>query len=418
MNTGFPESLTPVSEVVDGLLRAVRLKKRVVRVGLSDAVGMVAAADVRARFDVPPYDRSLLDGYAARHEDVAPASPSAPVVLKVRASVRVHEAYRGEVGRGEAVEVATGSPLPRGSDVVIPYEHAVRSGDEVIVYRSYPRYYGVSKAGEDVRRGEVVLRRGELVRPWHLGLLAAQGLAEVEVFERLRVAVFDTGDELVEPGGELEEGKVYDSTRYLVKGYLRSLGLDVIDLGIVSDDPASVKRAFAEALQLGDIVVSIGGTSVGRRDHTVKVLRALEAVEYFVHGVALTPGRPAAVATVGGKPVFALSGMPVAALTELQVIFREFYRRFMGLKGLVTPVAKARLLRRVASDPGMVTVYRVRVCTRGGELYAEPLRLTGSGVLSTLIRGNALLIVGEEETGFDEGDEVTVELLSEVGECE
>ncbi len=406
------------SDVVKKLLKYTRLKIAEENIDITLALNRISSKDVLAERDIPESNKSVLDGYATYYKSIIGATSSSPVKLRVTGKARVDEKVKVLINPGEAIEVATGTMLPEQLDVVVPLEYTMREGDIIYVMRSLPKYYGISIKGEDIKKGEKILEKGEIIRPWHVGLLAAQGFREVKVYKRLRAAIFDTGNELVEPGQSLPEGKIYDSTRYIVRSYLEDLGLEVIDYGIVGDDEYKIKSMFEKALAEADIVFSIGGTSVGKRDYTVRVLSGLQGLEYFVHGLSLTPGRPAAVAVVSGKPVFALSGMPVAALSELHILFRDFLVKMLGIKGIVVPKVKAQLTRRVVSEPGMLSVFRVKVCRdRNGAYYAEPLRLTGSGLLSTLIRGNGLLIVGEDVTGIEEGELIEVEIIGEIKEC-
>ncbi len=399
----FPYKLTPPRQVVAEAIKYLRLKPATTLVEASyNAVGLYVAENVKAVMDIPPHDRALLDGYACRSSDLVYASEESPVILKISNSNRV--------GQGECIRVNTGDKIPGEVDVVVPKEYVMEYGGEIAITRSFPPGYGIGRRGEDIRKGEVIVSTGERLKPWHIALISSQGIRTIRVYELPRVAVFSTGSEVLEPGEPYRDGMIYDSTRRLVLSYLRWVGFPVDDKGLVPDNEDRVYLKFKELIARYDIVFSTGGTSLGERDYTVKALNKLKP-EYMVHGFAIKPGRPGALAVVEGKLVFALSGFPVAALSELELVFKPLVLKLFNIK-LEYPKIAARLTRRIPSQPGIVELYRVRVWRKNLEYYAEPLMLTGSGILSTLIRGNAILVVPENSTGYDEGDIVEVELIS------
>lgn len=404
--------LTPVEQVVSEILPRLRIGLSEEEVPLEEALGRYAARDVVARMDIPSEDRAVVDGYAVRSHDTQLASQTSPAVLRLAGRVLIGGYPSSPLGPGDAVEVSTGSPIPEGADAVVMLEHTRVEAGMVYVYRSVAPGYGVSRRGEDVKAGDLLVRRGARIRPWHIGLAAAQGYTALPVYREPCAAVLNVGEEVVEPGEPLGPGKIYDTTGYLVRSYLREMGLRVLSRGRVGDDEDAIERFYREALEECPFAFTIGGTSVGKKDYSARVLERLESVEYYVHGIALKPGRPAAVAVVGGKLAMALSGFPVAALAELQAVFEPAFHRALGLEEPVRPVVRARALRRIPATPGVRHIYRVRVYVDGeGSYYVEPLRLTGSGVLSALARGNGILVVPEDTTGVEEGGVVEVELI-------
>ncbi len=402
----FPEKLYSVREVVEGILGYTRLNIGEEEISIEvEALGRIASRDVKARIDIPSFDRSLLDGYAARSDDIVYASPDSPV------SLRLVPKSRGKVVSRECIELNTGEPIPEGADVIIPYEYTGRQGKIVYVYRSFPSGYGVGLRGEDVRKGEIIIHKGEKIKPWHMALVSSQGIPRIHVYRRLKAAVFSTGEEILEPGEPYVEGKIYDSTRRLVLAQLAEMGLEVSDEGLLGDNEEEIYVKYRSLLRDYDIVFSIGGTSLGRRDYTVKALKRLNPNPFY-HGFAIKPGRPGAIGVVNGRIVMALSGFPVAALSELELVFKPIIERLYNTS-LEYPMIKARLTKRVPSQPGILELYRVRVWIEDNEYLVEPLRLTGSGVLSTLIRGNGILKVPEDSTGFETGDYVWVEIIDQ-----
>jgi len=408
-------SFLPVSEALGALLRAVEppeLASDEVRAG--DSLRRFAAEDVLAAEDVPPFDRSVVDGYAVVAEDTFGSSQLNPAVLEVVGEVSAGErlAELRPLRSGQAVVIHTGGPIPPGSNAVVMVEHTRPSGSRVEVFRPVAPYENVSKAGEDFRRGEVVVRRGALIRPWHIAAMAAAGLSRVRVLERLRVSVVSTGGELSDaPGG----GPVRNSTKPLLLSLLAEDHCEPLDGGTVGDSVEEIREALARALAQSHAAITTGGTSVGPTDLVAEAVRSVEDSSILFHGLAIRPGRPTGAALVGGKPVFMLSGFPVAAYTGYLAVVRPVLYSMRRSSPDPEPVVEARLWRRVAKPVGVRAYVRVmlRVGERGFE--AEPLMLTGSGLLSTLTEGNGLLVIPESLEGYEEGEVVRVILLGPLG---
>ncbi len=411
---GF-KTLTSIQEAQRAFIAAVTHTPSEVFVPTPQAVGLYAARDVASPVDVPPFDRAAFDGYAVRSIDTLGASRSNPVMLRVVGKALPGAEFGGAVGRGEAVEIATGAPLPAGADAVVPYEEAARGGDHVEVYKPVPQFYYVSRRGEDVAAGEVVLKRGRKIKPWDIGVLASIGIKEVPVY-KITAGLISTGNELV----ELDEAppppaKIINSTRHVITALLRDFGVEVHYLGIVPDDEEAIYRAVSDAVRRFDIVITTGGVSVGEPDRVVRAVARLSP-EVLIHGIAARPGRPNSAAAVRGKPIVMLSGFPVASIVGFEVFAKPAILKMVGAKEEPLPVVKAMLTRRVTTPINVRSFVRVRVYRRDGKLYAEPLAVTGSGILSTLTKGNGLLIIPENREGYDEGDEVEVILLGPIND--
>ena len=405
--------LHSISEAVE-LLSRRGPKLRVERVPLDASLGRIAASIVKSPEDIPPRDRSVLDGYAARWTDISGASPDSPVRLRLEGYSKVDKPWQGSLGPGGAVRVDTGSLVPEGADVVVPVEYTREvGGGEVEVIGAFPAGYGIAVRGEDLRKGETIIEMGDVITPPRLALLASVGIGEVEVYAPLRTVVYAVGDELVEPGRPRRTGGVYNSTARLVASWLKARGIRVEYRGILPDRRDKVREAIIEAISSGfDVVFLTGGTSVGERDATASAVK--EVANDYVHGLALTPGRPGLVGVSGSTAILALSGMPVAAWSQLVAVFDAYYRGIMGRKKPWEPVILAPLARRYASAPGMTNVVRAVVKSGGAGVRIEPLRVTGSGILSTLLKANSYFIVPEERSGYDEGEIVEARLLCEV----
>ncbi|MGC9119109.1 MAG: gephyrin-like molybdotransferase Glp [Thermoproteus sp.] len=414
MSRGF-KSLTPVDKAVAEFLSKLSHKPPVVEVPLGEALGRYLARDIIADVDVPPFDRAAFDGYAVRSIDTLGATRTNPVVLKVVGRAGPGRPFEGAVREGEAVEIATGAPLPEGADAVVPYEEAAERGGAVEIYRPVPRYYYVSRRGEDLSKGELVLKAGTRLRPWDLGVLASLGMSRVPIY-LVRAAVISTGDELVEvedvSGGAPPPGKVVNSTRFALIGLFREAGADAEYLGLVPDDEEAIMRALERALSGFDIVATTGGASVGGPDATHRAVSSM--ADFYVRGIAVRPGRPNGAAVVGGKPVIVLSGFPVAAVVGFEIFARPAILKMVGGRPEPQPTVRGVLTRRITTPINVRTYARVRAYVKEGKVYVEPLAVTGSGILSTLTRGNAILVVPENREGYDEGEEVEVQLIREL----
>jgi len=408
---GF-KRLIGVSEALEKLRKAVTHRIREVEeIELMDSLGRICAEDVKAMMDIPPYDRSAVDGYAIIAEDVFGASPMNPIKLKLvdRILAGTDPSTIPRIERGEAVEIMTGAPIPSNANAVVMAEDvkAVEGGIEVM--KPVHPYQNVSRRGEDFAKGEIVIRRGVRVKPWHIGALASLNVRRLKVFRRPRISVLSTGDELIELGGELKPGKMVNSTKPMLMALLLAEGCIPLDLGIVGDDVDEIHSRILTGLRKSDGVIVTGGSSIGVRDLVPEAVKRLGEIVF--HGVRMRPGKPTGAAVSDGKPIFMLSGFPVAAAIGFEVFVRPILAYMQRCVIEPRPRIRGILTRRVVNPPSTRSYVRVKVFESEGKVMVEPLRLTGSGILSSLTRGNGLLIIPEELEGYDEGDSVEVELL-------
>jgi molybdopterin molybdotransferase len=404
---GF-ERLTGVDEALTTLLKELRLERLAsVRVPLHGALGRVLAEDAVAESDLPPFDRSAVDGYALRAKDTFEASQVSPKVLKLTKEDRIDE--------GEARQIWTGSPLPRGADAVVMLEHTKRVRGGIQVWSPVTPGHNVSMRGEDVKKGEVAVKEGTRLKPHHLGLLAALGRTHVSVVEKPMVAILSTGSELVEPGCKPKPAQVVDVNRLILSCLCVEVGADPLDLGIAGDDLNEIKAKIREGIDRADVVLTTGGTSVGYADLVPTAINQIAAPGVIVHGIAMRPAMPTALAILHGKPIIALSGNPVAAMIGFEVFARPLILKLLGVESEPRPVLRARLTRRVPSVLGRRVFLRVRAFEREGEFFAEPVRIKGAGVLTTMTKANGYVIIPEDREGLVEGEPVTVHLFDRVG---
>lgn len=384
------------------------------RVALRSALGRVLAEDVIAPCNVPAHDNSAMDGYAVRHADL---SPDAPSRLQVIGVALAGKSFAGGIGPGECVRIMTGAVPPAGTDTVVIQEVVATEGElgEIVVVPSGQRLgQHIRLAGEDLAAGKPALAAGRLVHPAELGLIASLGFAEVSVKRRLRVAFFSTGDELCSIGSPLGEGEVYDSNRYTLFGMLTRMGCDVLDLGVVGDDPAALEAAFRSAAESADVVLTSGGVSVGEADFVKQLMQQLGEVLFWK--IAMKPGRPMAFGRIreGSRAawLFGLPGNPVAVMTTFYQFVRDALYTLMG----ADPVPRVPLLPAVCTAPirkapGRTEFQRGILAAEDGHWVVRPTGAQGSGILRSMSDANCFIVLGPEQSGVAAGETVSVQLF-------
>lgn len=380
---------------------------------LEVAVGRVLGEDIVADVDVPPFDRASMDGYAIRAEDSFGAEEDRPVTLKVVGRVMAGEAPRVAVGEGEAVEISTGAPIPKGSNAVVMVEYtSVR--DRLQVYRSVVPGENIMASGADMMAGELVLRMGDVLTPREMGVLAALGRKSVKVYKRPKVAILSTGNEIVQPGEFLPYGKIYDINGRTLADSVAENGGKPIFLGIVGDKEEEIRVKVNEALSVSDMVLTSGGTSAGIGDLLYRIIDDLGPPGILVHGIAVRPGKPAIIGLIQGKPIFGLPGYPTSALMIFNVFVRPLLRMIAGLPAEVdSPLVEAQTAERIFSSGGRreyMPVNMVHMESGGYMIYPVP---GGSGAITTLAEADGFIEIPEGRVYLDEGEKVSVELFSQ-----
>jgi molybdopterin molybdotransferase len=399
-------------------------------VGIFDALGRVLARDVISPVSVPPHDNSAMDGYAF---DGAQLRPGEPLVLKPVGTALAGKAWQGTAGPGECVRIMTGAIMPAGLDTVVPQEFTQpdvageaagkAAGNDAGGTGGEPRIRipadllraGDNRrlAGEDVMQGQPALRQGLRLGPAALGLAASLGIPSVPVLRRVRVACFSTGDEILSLGEPPREGAVYDSNRYTLFGLLTRLGCEIIDLGVVPDDPARLESAFRDAAARADAIITSGGVSVGEADYTKAMMRQLGDVAFWK--IAMRPGRPMAVGRIGRAVLFGLPGNPVAVMVTFLAFVRPALLRLMGADAAPLPLLKARSVEAIRKKPGRTEYQRGTVSTAAdGALEVRITGNQGSGVLSSMVQGNGLIVLHHGQGNVAPGELVDVMMFDGV----
>jgi len=383
-------------------------------VPLEEALHRILAEDITANIDIPPFDRAAMDGYAVRAEDTFGASENNPIELKVIGESKIGDPFDGEVNENEAVKIDTGAEVPHGANAVIPIEYVEEEKDIIKVYKQVAPFDNIGKRGEDVKRGMLLLKNGTELKPWDLALIKSIGLKQVKVYRKLRVGVFSTGNELIDDATDVTKlrGKIIDTNRTMIKTLLKELNCVIIDYGIISDEIDEIKNAIKKARSETDILITIGGTSVGERDFLHKAINETGTPGVIIRGITASPGRPLVLSLIDEFPIISLPGYPVATFVdfmEFAIPVIEFLQRKRGYR--VPNKVRAKLVRRVSSKPGVRHYVRVKLTKKDTELLAEPIRITGSGVLSSVVKADGFLIIPEDKEGYEAGEEVEIILL-------
>ncbi len=361
------------------------------------ALDRILAEDVVSPISVPPHDNSAMDGFAfAGHE----MQTGQATRLRVVGTALAGKAWAGQCGAGECVRIMTGAIMPTGLDTVVPQELTQVDGERVTIPANLLQTGDNRRLlGEDLMAGKPALQAGTRLTPAACGLVASLGLAEVKVWRRPRVAYFSTGDEILSLGEPLREGAVYDSNRYTVFGLLTRLGCEVIDLGVVKDQPEQLEAAFRQAAAQADAVITSGGVSVGEADHTKAMMKKLGDVAFW--RIAMRPGRPMAVGrlTQGERSaiLFGLPGNPVAVMVTFAAFVRPAVQQLMGWQAPPQPLLRARTAETLRKKPGRTEYQRGIVEHRDGELWVRLTGNQGSGVLSSMVQANGLIVLGHEQ---------------------
>ncbi|MES2481622.1 MAG: gephyrin-like molybdotransferase Glp [Pseudomonadota bacterium] len=386
------------------------------RVSLFEAAGRVLADDLVSPLSVPPHDNSAMDGFAF---DGAQLRADAPLELTVVGTALAGKAWVGTVGPGQCVKIMTGAIMPAGLDSVAPQELTQAAGEGRI--RIPP---GLLRAGdnrrlmgEDLMRGQPALAQGTRLGPAACGLIASLGLPEVGVLRRLKVAYFSTGDEILSLGEAPREGAVYDSNRHTVRGLLTRLGCELIDLGVVRDEPAALEQAFTRAAAQADAIITSGGVSVGEADFTKVMMKKLGDVAFWK--IAMRPGRPMAVGRIASGSraavLFGLPGNPVAVMVTFLAFVRPALLRMMGAQPEPAVYLKARSTERLRKKPGRTEYQRGIVrAAADGTLRVSITGNQGSGVLSSMVQANGLIVLHHGQGDVGVGDEVDVMMFEGV----
>ena len=388
---------------------AFPLPDRRERVATAEALGRVLAESLVSPEDLPPFRRSLMDGYAVRAADTTGATPEALRWLVVVADIAMGAAVERRIGPGEAARVPTGGMIPEGADAVVIVEQTREEEGRVAVPAPITPGRHLIERGEDVRRGDPLLAAGHRLRPQDLGALLGLSILEVAVYQRPRVGIISTGDEVVPPDRIPAPGQIRDMNSSALAAMVTHVGAIPHRYGIVRDERETLAAAAATALTECDVLILNGGTSVGAKDHVAPVIDRLGAPGVLVHGINIRPGKPTVLAVCAGKPVFGLPGQPVSALNTLELFVAPVLRQMLRLPD-DTPRVLARLTAGVRSADGREDHVRVRLEARPDGVWATPIPGV-SAMISTMVWADGIMVVPAGSPGFAAGEAVEVRLF-------
>jgi molybdopterin molybdotransferase len=407
---GF-QTLTTVDEALKKWLDAWPKKTpqlMVLSLTSGDVYGSVLAEDVIALDDLPCFDRSAMDGYAVRYHDSLTASQSCPVKLMIIGKDT-------EVAVGQAKQVWTGNPLPKGADAVVMVENTVRDGDTLTIYSPLAPGINVIQRGEDVKKGQLIAKNGTRITPYIIGLIAALGYSSLKVYQKPKIAILATGNEIVAVGTQIGTHQIFDSNKLVLSVMCKELGAEPIDFGIAKDNIEAIAEKIRQALKVADALITTGGTSVGGLDLVPDAVNRVGKPGIIAHGLALRPAMPTGVAVLNDKPVMILSGNPVASIIGFEVFGRPAVCKLLGLNKVEQRLAlKAVLSRKVSGVLGKKTYVRVLVKLTMGKLIVEPVSAKGPSAISTMTKSNGYVIIPENREGLKEGETVLVQMFGNI----
>jgi molybdopterin molybdotransferase len=385
------------------------------RVNVRDCLRRVLGEDIVVDRFIPSVDRSVMDGYAVRSEDVQNASLKNPVTLQIVGQSIPGEVCRAIVRPSETVAVATGSMMPSGADAVVLVERTFTlPGRRVAVRAAANPGLNVSKKGEDVSPGTVVLKKGHRLRSQDVGILVALGLSRIRVAKRPKVAIISTGNEVVGSQGKRDVAKIVDLNRPILSAMIQESGALPVDLGICRDREQEILRVLRRGVRSCDITLVSAGSSIGRRDIVPKCINMIGKPGMLVHGIAMRPSLPAGLAVVKDKPILSLPGFPVSAIFAFRVFGRPLIAKTMGAEEEVEPIVKAVLKERMSGPLGYRTFVRVALRRATEGLIAEPLRSQRSSVLMSMVAANGIVTIPEQIGTFEAGQMVDVTVIGEI----
>jgi molybdenum cofactor synthesis domain-containing protein len=376
-------------------------------VSLGEATDRVLAKDILCPIDIPPFWRSTVDGFAILSSDTKSVSRDHHVMLNVVGKISAGKKSPIRISSGKAIAIATGAKIPEGVDSVIMIEDVIieDKGKKIFIRHRTDKGSNISPKGNDLRKGQILLKEGTWLTAADIGLIASVGISRINVYKKIQVAVLSTGSELAEPGSNLGNASIFDSNRFMLASMVRKQGGEPIDLGICRDEKSLIHARIMHALKF-DVILISGGSSVGEKDYVPSLINEIGKPGVIVSGVAMKPGSPTSLGIVNGKPVIVLPGYPVSAFVALYTFGLPLFYKILNTNG--PPVAKqiAKLASDVHLHKGMTTFIRVRILRRHGSFLAEPVSSTGASLLSTLAYSDGIVVAKYNSRGAQRDDKL------------
>lgn len=382
-------------------------------VHIEDALSRILAEDIISPEDLPNFPRSTVDGYAVSARDTFGATESLPACLNLSGEILMGEEPEMALKKGEAVRIATGGMLPEGADAIVMFEHSSLIEDGMIeVVKAVAPGENVIQIGEDVEKGRVIIEKGQKIRPQDMGALGGIGITKVVVYQMPKVAIISTGDEIVPAERKPEIGQVRDINSYNLSGLVRLNGGIPLRKGIFKDKYEDIYAVVKESIEEADIIAITGGSSVGTRDVTERVINDLGRPGVLVHGVSLKPGKPMILGAVNNRPIFGLPGHPAASTICFEIFIKPVMKILRGERDRVAThrSIKAKMIKNIASQPGREDHIRVAIEEKDGELWARPI-LGKSGLITTLVKASGIVVIPLNKLGIEVGEEVDIRVF-------
>ncbi|HLW04775.1 MAG TPA: gephyrin-like molybdotransferase Glp [Azoarcus sp.] len=400
----LPKNSLPIADARKAILDPLLPIQAHECVQVRDALGRVLAADVIAPCNVPAHDNSAMDGYAFRFADLGEHGET---TFKIVGTAFAGRPFSGQIGSGQAIRIMTGARVPAGADTIVAQEATRSEENTVFIGAGHKQGQNLRRAGEDLMLGSAALTAGTRCGPAELGLIASLGIPEVQVYRRLRVALFSTGDEIASIGRPLGPGQVYDSNRYTLHSALTNLGCDLVDMGVIPDQPEELERAFRIAAQNADVLLTSGGVSVGEADFIRALMNRLGEVSFWQ--IAIKPGRPMAFGRIGDAWVFGLPGNPVAVMVTFYAFVRDALMTLQGVSPLPAPPRfDAVCDTAIRKRGGRQEYVRARYDWQEGAPHVIPVGSQGAGVLKSMAEANCFIVLESESEGVTAGERVMV----------
>ena len=401
-------SMIQVQEALDKILCQIQFKG-VEKIPLDQALGRVLTEDVVSRINNPPLDNSAMDGYAVIAEDIQSATPENPVKLEMIEEIAAGYTAKGTLKPGQTMRIMTGAPIPPGADAVLMQEDTQKDGNAILCLDKADVAENIRRAGEDVKIGEGVIKKGTTLSPAHIGMLAVIGRSQIAVSQRPTVSILSTGDEILELDETPQGPQIFNSNGHMLAAQIKSAGGIPVYLGIAKDTEKDLMEKFEWALK-ADIVVSSGGVSVGDYDLVKSSLQKM-GQDMLFWKVAMKPGKPLAFGRIGKTPIFGLPGNPVSSFVSFEQFVRPSLRKVLGCSDLSHKTVQAKLTRTINKKPGRLHFLSSIVSWTDGEYTVTPAGEQGSGILKSAANANGLLIFPLEAEEIKQGQEVAVQLL-------
>ena len=379
------------------------------KVFLLESLGKIIGEDIYAWRDIPPLDNSAMDGYALRFEDIRESSKDHPARLKVIEDLPAGCVSKKTVGKGQAIRIMTGAPIPKGVDTVVPVEETRKEDGFALILKAISQGENIRRAGEDVKKGDRVISKGDVIRPAEVGMLSSVGRSSILVYQKPLVAILCTGDELVDVDENLSESKIISSNSYTLAAQVKDCGAVPVQLGIARDRKEEIREKLRQGIR-ADVILSSAGVSVGDYDFSKDALSDL-GMEMAFWQVSMKPGKPLAFGTIQGKPVFGLPGNPVSSMISFEEFVRPSLLKMMGHRQVFRPVIEAVLQEEIRKTTGRRHFIRAFISFKEGSYTAATTGDQGSGILMSMLKANGLIMIPEDQEIARVGDKVKVQLL-------